>query len=381
MNKKSAIKCLTFLLLCLTLTGCWGIRYINEQIYIEALGIDYKDGIYTVYTESSNFSMIAKQEGGGQMSSPVVLTGKGKGKSITMAFRQLEKSSQFPLYYGHVQAVIFSDNVIKHKLKEAVEGISRDPLIRYTTWCYGTKENIENILQTTGLFKTPPLYKMMFHPEKIMNRNHTLEPVTLQNVVRDGTEPFGSFIIPSIALTKKHWREDAVQTQLMDIDGGYLTSEYGYKGKLSNKELQGLYWMANRNKTNNLDFPKSDYAVEINSIKHKVTQKRTIGSELRYDVSINATAVLEEGSEKMPFRIKDEQIEKKIKSEVKKTYLIGLKHSADIYNLTRKTYRSTPEIMNKDRLTVKSLGNIRVKVRFGHTGTYKFKHENSKRIF
>ncbi|MFK9116608.1 hypothetical protein ACJEBK_06925 [Peribacillus frigoritolerans] len=46
----------------LFLSGCWDEKTIQDFHYITAIGIDFKDGEYIVYTQLVDFAAVAKTE-------------------------------------------------------------------------------------------------------------------------------------------------------------------------------------------------------------------------------------------------------------------------------------------------------------------------------
>ncbi|KZE67144.1 hypothetical protein AWM68_04615 [Fictibacillus phosphorivorans] len=361
-------------ILCLLCTGCWGSRGINEQLYIEALGVDYKDGKYIVYTESAIFSSIAKQEGGGaQASESPVLVGREEGDTLTMAFRKLEKSSQFPLYYGHVQVILLSERVIKEKLSDVISHIGHDPLIRFTSWIFGTSEDITDVLKAKSLFKQAPTYKVLFHPDAMLQRNHSVNPLTMQVLLRNGNEPFGSTIIPNVKLVKGKWREDNDKPVLPTINGGYVLGDMKFKGKFNDEQLLGLEWLTNERKKNKLEVALGDTVVQLEMNGYKIRLKKPVQNVLKYTVEVKAKATIDENLRVVPRKELETRIVQKMKQDIRKTYLNGLSIDSDLYNLTRSTYRRSPSLVKKYALQENSLESIKVDVQIIHAGTQKYK--------
>ncbi|MET3729837.1 Ger(x)C family germination protein [Fictibacillus halophilus] len=373
MRNKTKIMFTLFILL-LMLTGCWGSRGINEQLYIEALGVDYKDGKYIVYTESAVFSSIAKQEGGGaQAAESPVLVGREEGDTLTMAFRKLEKSSQFPIYYGHVQVILFSERVIKEKLSEVISHIGHDPLIRFTAWIFGTSEEINEVLMAKSLFKQAPTYKVLFHPDSMLQRNHSVNPLSMQMLLRDGSEPFGSAIIPNIKLVKGKWHEDNDKPMLPTINGGYVLNSMNFKGKLNDAELHGLEWLTKEKKENKLEISLGDTVVELDVKGYKIKLNKPVQNELKYTIDVKAKATIDENLDIVPRKELEKKIVHKMKKDIEQTYLNGISIDSDIYNLTRSTYRKSPSLVKKYALQNDSLDSVKVKVQIVHAGSQKYK--------
>lgn len=374
MNSKRLRMYLLLPLFCFVLTGCWGSRGISDQLYIEALGIDYKDGKYVVYTESAVFSSIAKQEGGGaQASDSPVLVGKEDAESLTMAFRKLEKSSQFPLYYGHIQVILLSERVIKQKLKEVISNLGQDPFIRFTSWVFGTEEDLSEVLKTKAPFSKAPTYKILFHPDIMLSRNHAVNSLSMQMLMRDGYEPFGSIIIPNVKITQDAWQEDEKKPPTLQIDGGFVISKMKLKALMNYDELHGMQWLTKQRKENKLEIPLEGTVVEVAVKGYKITLNQPVKENLKYTVKVKAKAFIDESLNEVPLSTIKKEITKKIKEDIRKTYQNGINADTDLYNLTASTYRSSPKLAKKYPLLSDSLTDIKIEVGIVHAGSQKYK--------
>ncbi|MCM3596146.1 Ger(x)C family spore germination protein [Metabacillus idriensis] len=361
--------------ICLMLSGCWGSRGISDQLYIEALGVDYKDGKYIVYTESAIFSSIAKQEGGGgsQPSESPVLVGKEDAESLTMAFRKLEKASQYPLYYGHIQVILLSERVINQKLKEVISHIGHDPLIRYTSWVFGTSEDLSAVLKTKSLFNQAPTYKVLYHPDIMLSRNHAVNPLNMQMLLRGGNEPYGSILIPNVAITEGEWQEDEKKPSTPHVNGGFIVSKMKSKGFMPYEDLHGLQWLTEQQKENKLEITHEETVVELLVKGYKITLQEPVKDGLHYTVQLKTKAYIDESADEPSLSTLKKKIKQEIKNDVQRTFENGLEMDADLYNLTESTYRKSPSLLKKYKLQGDSLSDIQVEVVIVNAGSQKYK--------
>ncbi|MDR0139530.1 Ger(x)C family spore germination protein [Metabacillus idriensis] len=360
--------------ICLVLSGCWGSRGISDQLYIEALGVDYKDGKYIVYTESAIFSSIAKQEGGGsQPSESPVLVGKEEAESLTMAFRKLEKASQFPLYYGHIQVILLSERVINQKLEEVISHIGHDPLIRFTSWVFGTSEELSEVLKTKSLFNQAPTYKVLFHPDIMLSRNHAVNPLNMQMLLRGGNEPYGSILIPNVSITEGQWHEDEKKPPTPHVNGGFIVSKMKSKGFMPYEDLHGLQWLTEQQKENKLEITHEETVVELLVKGYKITLHEPVKDGLHYTVQLKTKAFIDESADEPSLASLKKKIQQEIKNDVQRTFENGLKLDADLYNLTESTYRKSPSLVKKYKLQEDSLSDIQVEVVIVNAGSQKYK--------
>jgi Ger(x)C family germination protein len=356
------------------LSGCWGSRGISDQLYIEALGVDYKDGKYIVYTESAVFSSIAKQEGGGsQPSESPVLVGKEEADSVTMAFRKLEKASQYPLYYGHIQVILLSDRVINQKLEEVISDLGHDPLIRHTSWVFGTSEDLSEVLKSKSLFSQAPTYKVLFHPDIMLKRNHAGNPLNMQMLLRGGNEPFGSILIPNVIITEGEWQEDEKKPPTPHLNGGFIVSKMKSKGFMSYEDLRGLQWLTEEQKENKLEIPQQKTVVELLVKGYKISLHQPIKDGLHYTVQLKAKAFIDESVDEPSLTSLKKKIKQEIKNDVQRTFENGIKAGADLYNLTESTYRKSPALAKKYKLKENSLADVKIDVKIVNAGSQKYK--------
>ena len=78
MKKNKRIVVFLFMM-CTFLTGCWDQRELHHVLYINSLGIDFKDNNYIIRPQFINFSNIAKQEGSTTRNYSQAYIGREKG--------------------------------------------------------------------------------------------------------------------------------------------------------------------------------------------------------------------------------------------------------------------------------------------------------------
>ncbi|WP_341285146.1 hypothetical protein [Priestia megaterium] len=116
------------------------MKEVQHQIYITALGLDFKKGQYYIYFQALSFSNVARQEGGSSSEEPPVLVGTGKGDTLEEAFDYIQRSSPSPLYFGHISTLYFTPSMLKHHLNEFLDYAGRTEVIRYNTGVFSNKK-------------------------------------------------------------------------------------------------------------------------------------------------------------------------------------------------------------------------------------------------
>ena len=118
--KKIIILFLTLIII----TGCYDNVELDDLSLVTGIGIDYKDNNYFLTYEILNDN---KSDNSSDLLSYTI---HGSGKTISEAFVNTNYSMSKKPYFAHLKVMIFSENVIKDKLKEIIEYIFRNVNIR-----------------------------------------------------------------------------------------------------------------------------------------------------------------------------------------------------------------------------------------------------------
>lgn len=179
----------------------------SSNIWIRSR-IDYKEGEFILYFQALNFADIAKQEGATALQEKTgVVIGKGKGESIEEAFTELEQNAALPLYIGHVNSFILSEDVINKKMKDFIEYVGKEPLLRYNSWLFVTNEDIKKVFNGDSFFNLPNLFTIIQRPETVINENYFISPLKFSELVSKFYQPVGSILIPSMVINEHHYTD------------------------------------------------------------------------------------------------------------------------------------------------------------------------------
>ncbi|WP_026581397.1 Ger(x)C family spore germination protein [Bacillus sp. J33] len=365
-----------FLLLLLTilpLQGCWGTVEPHSQNYIVVLAFDFKDDEYYVYTQSLSFANIAKQEGGALQEAPPSLIGKGKGNSFEQALRNLEETSPLPFHYGQIKNIILSDSVMKQKLSNFKDLISRSTFFRYNTWVFATKEDMMSILEGESFFNLPPVYSLIYYPESLIDENSYFPVVRYHQFLSSYTEKVSSIIIPSISINKSDWSEKKPK-KIVVIDGGYVLEQNKETVFLNKESLRGIRWTNKEYKKFHVQTKQDDHVVafDINDAIFDIETLPGTQPAFQINLELKANVVQNDGHFKTP-QLKS-ILEEEVKKEIKKTYIEGINENHDVFGLAEIPYRFEPEKWSIDQLKSlqeDSLQKVEVKVRIDYEGDVK----------
>ncbi|KSU62645.1 hypothetical protein AS034_11060 [[Bacillus] enclensis] len=365
------------------LSGCSGIKNIQDLTYIVTIGMDYDPDHdeYIVYLQGLNFLNVAKQET--RPIEPIpTLVGSARGKTLNLAVSKLYKLSRPPLFFGHLKALVLSDKVIEYKFKEVLEDVGRNRSLRPNLLLFTTDQNIEEIFHTKGLFGYPPVYTVMLTEENIEANLNDIGPISLMSFLRMYYEPVGSAFIPRLSVNQNAWQTNAPNPVLL-LDGYSLFQHSDYKGILPSKEAIIVDWLLDKRNQINYGIHIDDELAatfELTSQKMKVKMKKD-GLRPEFILELKVEAELLEKVKEVPYEKVKASLEESIKKEVQKVYDIGIEKKVDLLNIGEKYYRFNGDeyrkLMNSDQfyLTRDSLKKINVSVSISHYNAYRFNKE------
>ncbi|MFF2480118.1 Ger(x)C family spore germination protein [Paenibacillus sp. NPDC058071] len=332
------------IVLLITMTGCWSSKSIQVQGYATALGIDYKEGMFTVYVQLLDFSSIAKKEGAVLNPEAAVWVGKGMGRTLNDAVNDVYKTSQLSLFWGHITAIVLSESVLMEKGILVADMLVRYPEIRYNAWLYGTREPIDKLLSATPLFRLSPLDSILHHPEDSYKQYSMFKPILFFKYISDFKEEAVSAFLPSLALNNTQWKENEKEHPLLTIDGAFVESDRQVKGFMPRSKLLGYHWMEPKMYRAPLPVIKDGVVYgQLSVMLTKLKIKPVVqGSTVKFRVKAKYLAGMYEYDTPISAEEMTQIASDTIKKEIMETYEKALAKEVDIYNLEERLYRKNP---------------------------------------
>lgn len=367
---KSFIILMILITLSLLLTGCWGAKKIEGEVYITALGFDYKNGKFEVYTQGLNFGNIAKQDGAKIEDLPILI-GEAKDEGLLSAYGVLEQNTAMPLNLGHVQAIILSERVIKEKMADVIDIMGQSPNLRYNLFLFGTKENLKELLQTHSFFNYSQLYSIIHRPDQLIQQNYSLPILRYNQFTSRYYRPIGTIMIPSLSIDKAHFSEGK-QKQIATINGEYIMSQKQYKGWLNKEDLSGLRWFSKGTQGFSVRVATKTVAVKIKNPKTNIMVLK--GNKPLYRISVKGQAALFQNSDNKTYRKMQSELNKKIKNDILTTIQKGGELNTDVLNLSEMSYKyhlNQWDIGAIRRFNLHSVKDIKVDIEIIESGKYK----------
>lgn len=360
------------------LQGCANSRDIQNLAYVTALGIDYEDGRYKTYVQVLNFSNIARSENTQLGTEVPIWIGKGEGKSLALALADTNTTSQFPLFWGHMKAVVLSENILRRGGKETYSTLNRYYEVRYNVLVYGTREKLQDILTQRSLFNLSPLDTIMF--TSVQNRSQSPYIIASygNRLIANMNEPGNSLYMPSISINRRVWLEDEKKKGMFELDGAYFFNRGKLVDRMSVEELLGIRWATKKIVKTTLQVPLGENKTAAIDFRHPMlkVKPRVQNGEATFELSVKVNGTIRETFD-VPIRELEEKAEQTIEKEIRRTYRIGLSKKCDPFQLGESLYRRNPRLFHQLTqggtffLNERSLGRLHVKVDITSTGKYK----------
>ncbi|MCM3636655.1 Ger(x)C family spore germination protein [Sporosarcina luteola] len=369
MNKK-IVALLLLLLATLPLSGCWDNNEPERMLYLNGIGIDYKDGRYELYAQIINFANTAKSEQPTSDETSQAEVGHASGMSLDEAVFELYHSVDQKVNWGHLSYLVFSEEALQQvKLSPVLDIFIRYRETRYQIWLYATKDPVEEVLLIRPVVNKAIILSKLGDPRNSYEQESFIKPASIREVLINMNEPNHETLIPFITIAE-NWKSIKETIKAPVISGATIVSPDDFKGFITGEKARGIRWMTNDTKRSNLTVRTENgnfISVVLENIKVKINPVMIKG-EAKFDIDIYADGIIDIITE----TIKPAEIEKLLKEIVKEqiaaTYEEALKMDADIYRLSEQLYRKNVKEwkrLQKDgkiELTDDSIRNINITI-------------------
>jgi len=347
--------------------------------YVTTIGMDYANGKYIAYVQVLNFANIAKAESMDIGKSVPAWIGKGEGKTASEALTSIYPTSQLQLFWGHVKAIILSENLLKQGISETFDALNRYREIRYNILLYGTREPFTELLSQKSILNFSPIDSLLTKPEKSYAQKSLIPPQYSFKYKAHENEPGNSAMLPSLALNRQAWKEDREEKSEFQIDGAYFLNKGKYSHWLSDKDLLGARWIHGKLVISSINVPNDDHPVAVLKMKDPKLRIYPVikGNGFHFDIQLKLKAEFAEVIEKLPEQEIQKAAEQAVQNEIRMTYQKGIESKCDVYQLSEALYRNHPKAWKQHfqdgdfQLRMDSLQEINVEVHIQHTGKYK----------
>jgi spore germination protein KC len=371
-----------FIISIFLLTGCWGANNIDHLVYVDAIGVDYKDNHFIVYVQFFSFTGLAKVETGGTQEKTAIAVGKATGETFNIATDQLYYSIQRMVSWGHMKSIVFTKRALKKAiLEDVLDVIARYNEIKPTVWVYATDEPLKKIFEATPFLNTTPYYSLLSNPEEIFQQNSFIRPIRLNRFISDSNEASKTARLPYLNITTRNWSEDKKEKPMLNLKGICFVERYELQKCINRSKLLGIRWLEKEISRTPIYLKKGNKVVASISVlnpKSKISYQIK-GNTPVFNIEVSTKGSVIELQEKLTEKELIRLAQKTVEDEIRSLYKLGLKYNIDILNLSEVMYRKKPEDWKKFSengnipLTDENLKNIKVKISIDTSGKQKLR--------
>ncbi|WP_438312932.1 Ger(x)C family spore germination protein [Sporosarcina sp. FA9] len=343
-NKKFVL----LLLLTLMLAGCWDSREPERMLYVNALGVDFKDDKYEVYAQLISFANIAKSEQP-TTDQPQAEVGFASGKSLDEALFNLYHSIDQRVFWGHFSYLIISEDAMKSvKFNPVIDNLVRYRETRYQIWVYVTKDPVQDLLLVKPILNKALTLSKLGNPEDSYKQESYIKPVNFRELIIGMDEPGHEALIPLINI-EANWESMQELIEAPVLSGVGVVTANGFKGFIEGDKAKGIQWMTNETKRGQITFKTNDDTHTTTIIDHvKVNIQPIVESgTVRFDVAVDLEATVGIIEGKMTAHEIEKGVKKEAEKEIIATYEEALKMDVDIYRFSEQLYRKNIKAWKK----------------------------------
>lgn len=364
------------------LTGCWGAHNIDHLLYVDAIGVDYKDDHFIVYVQFFSFTGLAKVETGGAQEKTSVAVGKATGETFNIATDKLYTSIQRMVSWGHVKSIVFTKRALKKAvLQDVLDVLTRYNETRHTLWVYATDEPLKKFFETTPILHTTPFYSLLSNPEEIFQQSSFIRPIRLHRFEADINEASKTARLPYLNITTRNWKEDDKEKPMLNLEGICFVDHYELQKCIDRSKLLGIRWLEKEMSRTPIYIKKGNKVIAsivILKPKSKISYQIK-GNTPVFNIEVSGKGSVVELQEKLTEKQLIHLAQKKVKDEIRSLYKLGIKYDIDILNLSEVMYRKNSEDWKKFSengkipLTDENLKKIKVEISIDTSGEEKLR--------
>ncbi|WNF37503.1 Ger(x)C family spore germination protein [Bacillaceae bacterium IKA-2] len=354
------IKLFLIFIYSLILVGCWNKHEINEIAIVIGVGIDKIEDQYVVTAQV--IKPLPKGGGGGEDLSTWSIT--SRDITVGNAINELSSISPRPLYWPHLQIIIFSEAVAKEGLGQVISWFTRDRDSRAGAYVVVTRGKAEDLLNQTIELGEMPAKSMASFLDTAEIRNISLNKLKLTNLASILSTPGNDGTLDVIALKEIRGEVETYQitgTAILKKDQliGYLPIEIDDAVQMAKNEYErGVISTACPNEEGSyITFRITDFENELS-----LTFSKNIPT-VKMNIFIEGNIIDQE----CPIDLLDprniSEIEDLIKEEIQqmiqKAFNETAELGADVFGIGQEIRRKRPkvwtEIQDEDRIYLKDL--------------------------
>jgi len=363
------LRLLWIVLLTIILSGCWDENQPERMLYVNGVGVDFKDEKYDVYVQFANFANVAKSE---QPHSDIdqAEVGHASGDTMDEAVTNLYHSVDQRVYWGHFSYLVVSEEVMNNvKLSPIIDTFIRYRDTRYQTWVYSTKDAVEDVLLVKPVLNKAITLSKLGDPENSFEQESFIQPIDFRRLIIQLDEPGHQAIIPVISV-KENWKSEEKPIKSPMLSGVGVVSPHGFKGFITGEKARGIQWMSNETNRGQITFKLNGgnyFTMIMDKVKVKI-KPIVSKEEVVFDIEVKLEVTVSTVGENVSTDRMQKEIKKEVKKEIMATFEEALKKDIDIYRFSEELYRKDVKAWKKFHkdgalnLTKDSISSLKVNI-------------------
>lgn len=333
------------------LTGCWNYNELNELAIITGVSVDIEDDKYTTTVLISNAKKSSSPE---NQASPSTTAYEGSGKTIYESFEDAASSISKKAYFGHMEVLILSEEILKEDLKNTLDFLFRYPQTRNEFYVVIAKNSkAGDVLKITTPLESFPSQNIAQNLEISNEQQGFVYTVTFNEFVSSLLEKGNNAILPGIEIVgdlKAGTSEDNLKetnpTAYLKLSTLGLFKDDKFITWSDKEESEGINIINNKIEIAKLTSPCNDgYTVtELSELKTKINYK-----DNKFKIKIKATGNIQEVACNINLT-KEEEIEKiknknieRIKELCDKAISLAKENKTDVFGFGNMIYKKNPK--------------------------------------
>ena len=370
------MKKIIIIIICLTITGCFNYKELNNYAIVTALSIDVSDKGYEVSALITN----AMKENENKTNISVV---SGKGTSIYSAIKDINLKIPKELYLSHLNVIIISEEIAQKGMKPILDYLVREPDSHQSYYLIISKDvkakDALSILDPIANFPSENLYGNLDNSRNLQSKIlYDRVNQYIGKILEKGINPVLNTLIVVGDAEKGSNTEEQNNVELKNyimLDNLAIFKNDKLVDYADDDESVGINILLDNINEIYIEIPcdKSNIILSSNSLKTKTkVNKKNVNINVDIDSKINELGCDIKLNDKNLKKI-EKDAEEKIIKQIKKALQLSRNNTTDIFGygtrLYKKDYKFFNSIKNWDEYFINLQFNINVDVKIKDKGS------------
>lgn len=354
-------KIIPVILLLFCVTGCWNYRELNQLAITTGIAIDKEEDNYVMTIMIAN----SKKPGGSSDSNqPSTAVYEGKGKTMYEAIKHASLNVSKQIYLGHIDILLFSEEIAKNDMQYVIDFIFRYPQTRNNFLLAlvrdGKAGDVLKIATPLETFPSQNIARNLEITEKLQGLVYTVEyNQFVKDLIEEGMNP----VLPGISVigdveegNKEENVEQSEPSTYLRLEPMALFRDNQFLTWSNEDQSKGINVLNNKINTLGVVVPCENGTVVTEVINLK-SSFEVNAQEKKVKIKVKAIGGIQELSCKLDLEDSKiiEEIEKKdnemITQYIKEALLLAQEYKTDIFGFGNAVYKKEPNYFKEIKET------------------------------